>query len=124
MIEPNICSFLSSNLATGTIISWGKGNEETDWENGVTTVDLFKISQSSSKITPTYWDSFQLSVRNKYIDGAQSMANSIVTLFHLYFGAIGTYQVAVSDVFANGVLYEEEDIVHIPITLRLKYTQL
>ena len=124
MIETGINSFLTENLDPAIEISWGKEDATVRWDDGTTTISFFKLPSQSARVTPSYLDSFQISVRSRYIDAAQSVANQIITLFHLYHGKLGDYLVNVDDIFTNGVLYEAEDIVHVPLTLRVKYTQL
>lgn len=122
MIETDLYGYLVANLDSSLKIYWGKNAKSIDWDSGVTTVNFFKLPSQSSATTPSFLDNFQLSVRNKYIDAAQQTANDIIELFQLYFGLIGSYRVTIVNVFSNGVLYEDEDIVHIPITLSIKYT--
>lgn len=122
MIETGLYTYLVAELDPSLEISWGKIDAKFDFESGVTSVNFFKLPSQSARTTPSYLDSFQVSVRNKYIDAAQQTANDIIELFHLYHGKIGDYLVTVDDIFSSGVIYEEEDIVHIPLTLNLKYT--
>ena len=122
MIETDLYTFLTDSIDSSINISWGKVDESVDWESGVTTVNFQKLPSQSSNLTPSFYDNFQLSVRNKYIDQAQQTANDIIELFQLFNGKLTTYNIWVVDVFCNGVVYEEEDIVHIPVTLSIKYT--
>jgi len=122
MVESDIYTMLESNLDSAIEISWGKIDPKIDWSSGVVSVDFFKLPSQSSDTVPCFLDNFQLSVRSQYIDTAQQTANDIIEMFHLFSGKITTYRIWVTNVYCNGGLYEDNDIVHIPITLSIKYT--
>lgn len=122
MIEPALCGFIQLGIGDIAEVVWGKVDANTDWRNGTITVNLVKLPSLSGKATPSYLDNFQISVRSNAIDRSQSVANAIIKLFHLHSGMVGTYLISVSDVRSNGVLYEEEDLVQVPIQLSVKYT--
>ena len=122
MVESDIYTYLTDNLDSSIEISWGKIDESIRWEDGTTSVNFFKLPSQTARLTPSYLDSFQISVRNKYIDACQQTVNDIIELFHLFGGKLTNYRIWVDEVFPNGIIYEEEDIVHCPITLVIKYT--
>lgn len=124
MIENDLVTYMRTELDSSYKINWGKVASETDYKAGDLSISFFKLPSQSSRITPSYLDSFQISVRSGYIDSTQKAVNEVIELFHLYFGLIGSYRVTVDDIFSNGVGSESEDIMHGPLTMRLKYTQL
>jgi hypothetical protein len=123
MFEKDLYTYLLANIADVTIF-WGKIDPNYEYVTDNVTVNYFSVNNSTARLTPSYLYNIQISVRSKYIDKAQEKANEIVQLFHLYNGDIGSYKVWVSDVITNSALYEEEDLVQIPIILSVKITGL
>ncbi len=123
MFEQSLYTYLAAEITSATHF-WGKIIPSFNWDDGDISVNYFNVNNISSSITPTYLTNIQFSVRGKYIDAVQLVANEIITLFHLYSGAIEDYNVWVIDVLSNSVLYEEDDILQIPVIVSFKISQL
>ena len=121
MLEQDLYTYLAATFSTYTFF-WGKINPETP-TNGVI-INFFTVGNVGAKLTPSYLNVIQLSVRGEYIDDVQEAGNAIIKHFHLFNGNIGEYKVWVSDVTTNSILYEEENLVHLPIILSVKFTEL
>ena len=124
MIETDLEQYLVDNLDPALWVSWDQVNSSISYEDGNISVSFFKLPSGSSNTTPSYLDQFQITVRGLYLDAVQSQANSIIKLFHLWFGVIGSYRVAVDDIANLGQVREETNLVSVVLQLGLKYTGL
>ena len=123
MFEQDLYTFLTANITSATHF-WGKIITDFSWDEGDISVNYFMVNNITSIVTPTYLNSIQFSVRGGYIDAVQSVVNEIVKLFHLYNGEIGSYNVWITDVTSNSALYEEEELVQVPVIMSVKMTEL
>jgi len=123
MFEQDLYTFLTANITSATHF-WGKIIRDFSWEEGDISVNYFIVNNIGGVVTPTYLYNIQFSVRGKYIDAVQSVVNELVSLFHLYNGDIGNYNVWITNVIAGGSLYEEKDLVQIPVTISVKLAEL
>jgi len=125
MIEESIYTYLVSNLSSSYKIYWGKiDRDNADPRNGDVVINFFKSPSRSAIMSPSYLDLFQISIRCNYVDSASTVANEIINLFHLFSGHMGDYQAWVTSIDNLGTIYEEEDIVHIPLQMGVKYSLL
>lgn len=123
MFEQDLWTYLDANISADKF-SWGKIDSDFVYDATNNTLNYFVVNNIGAQMTPSYLYQMQFSARAKYIDVAQQLANDVVKLFHLYSGAIGSYNVWVSDVITNSALYEEEGLVQIPVLLSFKFTEL
>lgn len=121
MIEKSIYTYLTEQIPEAEI-TWGKLDENTSFDDVV--INFIKVPSLTSNFTPTYFDNIQITVRNKYIDTVQNYINKLVELFQLYNGLLGDYDVWITFVNNNGIIYEDENIVAGNITIGIKYTIL
>lgn len=119
MLETAIIDYLSTEIPEVDWY-WGKLPQDLDFSSPVG--NIIKIPSLVSNITPSYLDNIQITVRHEYIDVATQYVTDIVTLFQLFAGMIGDYQVHIPNITNNGVIYEEEDIVAATVTISVKHT--
>jgi hypothetical protein len=124
-LETSLYKYMKDNLDDTWKIYLGKiDRDEADPRKGDIVINFFKLPSFSAISTPSYLDNFQISVRSNYYDTAISAANDVINLFHLYQGDMEGHQTWVTDASNQGVIYEEEDVVHIPLNISVKYTLL
>ena len=125
MLENGIFNFLKDNLDDDYFIYWGKINrDECDAALGDLIISFFKTPSQSALITPSYLDSFQISIFSNYIDIATRVAGEIIQLFHCQNNVVlDGRNIWVNNIIDNGTLYEQDgDVVQEILNLELKYT--
>jgi len=123
MIEESLYNYIKDNIDNVTVY-YGKVPMDFTYKNGDTSVNFIKLPSEASNVTPSYLDVFQITIRNKLISTVQTVAIDIIELFQLYYGVMGDYRIRVIGVSQLGTLYEDEDLVSIPLSLSIKYTGL
>lgn len=121
MIETVLTTYLQNNLSSGTV-QWGKIDATADFSTPQ--ISIQKTATIAATYMPTYADTLQVSVRADKIWVAQQVANEIINLLQTYSGEMGDMRVWVGQITMAGTLYEEEDIIQVPLLIPIKYTGL
>jgi hypothetical protein len=120
IIEKEIHNLIATSL-TDIDVYYGKIDDDVNWDT-TTTISIFTLPCLTSKSSPSYLERLQLSVRGKYIDKVQETVNRVIILLQHFSGLVGDKRIWVIDVSPMGILYEDEDLVHSPIEITIKYS--